>query len=458
MARVAVIGGGWAGLASAHALFRAGHQATVFETGPQLGGRARSLPAAITEREGFTLALENGQHLLLGAYHQIAQWLEERQLALDDHFLRTPLTWQVAPDHLLLRTPPLPAPWHGLLALVRAQGWRWPTRFRVLNGLRQLKQRHWQCPADWSWQHCLDVLGQDAPSRDTWWYPLCLAVANTDPAQTQAQGLLNVLRTVFEGPAHYSDLWFPKSSLSELADALLDPEVERRLRHTVRQVTALPRGFLVDEERYDALVLAAPPVISARFLAQLGLLADAGARWPEMPFHSITTCYLKLAAPYRLRHPMVGLLADPQHPAGSCEARAELAPAQAGSNYPAWGQWVFDRGQIVGQTLEQAELAVVISQAHTMHGFDAEALAHACWQQLKHSLDPQLPALHKHFVITDKRATFALTPELERPPTHTANPRVVLAGDWVAGPYPATLEGAARAGFEAARQLNALGL
>ena len=51
--------------------------------------------------------------------------------------------------------------------------------------------------------------------------------------------------------------------------------------------------------------------------------------------------------------------------------------------------------------------------------------------------------------IAERRATFRSTPGLLRPPTVIA-PRLVAAGDYVDGPYPATLEGAVRAGKAAA--------
>lgn len=435
MARVAVIGGGWAGLACAQGLLNAGHQPTVFEAAPQLGGRARSLPDAIRKREGFHLDVDNGQHLLLGAYSTLATWMEQRELKRDDYFLRTPMQWTVTPPPLQLRMPRLPAPWQGLIALLGARGWPGRTRLRVLKGLRQLQQRRWQCPPHWSWQHCLDVLKQDPLSRNTWWYPLCVAVSNTPPEHCQAQGLLTVLKTVLEGAPHFSDWWLPKQGLSTLLDALVDPRIDLRLRHPIRTLVRHNTGFEVAGEPFTALALAAPPAYSSQLLAQLGLLAS-DARWPHMPFHAITTCYLKLAAAYQLPTPMMAVLGDP----GTTE-----------HDY-----WVFDRSTLAGQPLEQAELAVVVSHGQPYSAaLNSQTVANTCWQRLAQQLGPTLPPLQQAFVVNDKRATFAFTPDLERPGSQTADPRVVLAGDWVAGPFPATLEGAVRAGFEAARQLSA---
>jgi predicted NAD/FAD-dependent oxidoreductase len=56
--------------------------------------------------------------------------------------------------------------------------------------------------------------------------------------------------------------------------------------------------------------------------------------------------------------------------------------------------------------------------------------------------------------IVEKRATFACTPGLQRPAALIA-PGLLACGDYVAGPYPATLEGAVRSGLHAARLLTA---
>jgi len=57
-------------------------------------------------------------------------------------------------------------------------------------------------------------------------------------------------------------------------------------------------------------------------------------------------------------------------------------------------------------------------------------------------------------VIAEKRATFACTPDLQRPDQQTALPRLLLAGDYTAGDYPATLEGAVLSGLRCAALLR----
>ncbi len=73
---VAVVGGGWAGCAAAAELARLGHQVTLLEAGAELGGRARRL---VLELDGERHVLDNGQHLLIGAYTATpaSEWLQQ---------------------------------------------------------------------------------------------------------------------------------------------------------------------------------------------------------------------------------------------------------------------------------------------------------------------------------------------------------------------------------------------
>ena len=102
-------------------------------------------------------------------------------------------------------------------------------------------------------------------------------------------------------------------------------------------------------------------------------------------------------------------------------------------------QFVFDRGQLGG---EQGLLAFVVSAARG----DRLELQNRVIEQGKAQLN--LPNLHPIQTIIEKRATFACTPGLQRPANQIA-PGLLVCGDYVAGPYPATLEGAVRSAIQA---------
>lgn len=63
--RIAVIGAGWAGLSCARLLQDAGLSPKVYEATKQVGGRARGLQISLG---GKVHSLDNGQHLIVGAY------------------------------------------------------------------------------------------------------------------------------------------------------------------------------------------------------------------------------------------------------------------------------------------------------------------------------------------------------------------------------------------------------
>jgi hypothetical protein len=117
-----------------------------------------------------------------------------------------------------------------------------------------------------------------------------------------------------------------------------------------------------------------------------------------------------------------------------------------------WGQFVFDRGQL-DQT-QDGLLAVVISASSAAAGLPQDELAAALALQLAGDLSrPELASPSWSKVITEKRATFSCTPGLQRPANDSGLPGLVLAGDYTAGEYPATLEMAVRSGVQASRIL-----
>jgi predicted NAD/FAD-dependent oxidoreductase len=103
---------------------------------------------------------------------------------------------------------------------------------------------------------------------------------------------------------------------------------------------------------------------------------------------------------------------------------------------------VFDRAQLGGPA---GLLAFVIS---TSEGDRAEIE-----QQVIAQAQAQLGlALQPLKTVVEKRATFACTPGMQRPGMVIA-PGLLACGDYIDGPYPATLEGAVRSGIAAAHAL-----
>ena len=431
--RVAVVGAGWAGLAAAAQLHEAGCAVTVHDAGRVPGGRARRVERDVGP------ALDNGQHILLGAYGQTLALM--RRLGCDPQhlFLRTRLRLESADGSFRLAAPALPAPLHAAWALAAARGLSLSERLAALRLMRALRAAAWSVPPDWTVAQLLQRHGQPPRLCARLWTPLCLAALNTAPHEACATLFATVLRDSLAGARQASDILLPRTDLSALWPDAAAALGDWRPGHAVRELRASQGQVEVDGQAYDAAVLAVPPPAAAALLAGLPArpgadeLRDALRAFRYLPIATVT---LELAGPWRLPRPMMMLFEDP--------ARGHA------------GQWVFDRAALAGRP-ESGELAVVVSAAHGLPGREAAAalLAEQVREQAARHPGrlPPMPAVAASACIVEKRATFAAVPGLCRPAQETPWPRIALAGDWTDTGYPGVLEGAVRSGLAAARVL-----
>jgi squalene-associated FAD-dependent desaturase len=436
--RVAVIGGGWAGCAASVELASSGASVTLFEAARTLGGRAR----AVRAREAL---LDNGQHILLGAYNETLGLLRRVGVDPRDALLRLPLQMRYPPDAGLMDfvAPRLPAPLHMLVALLRARGLDREDKLALARFTTSARWMQWGLNTDCSVAELLERFGQTTRITRLMWRPLCLAALNTPPERASAQVFLAVLRDSLGAKRKASDMLLPRVLLDELFPQAAQRFVEARggrvlcgarvdalSQHGARwQVTA--GGDAMDfDASFDALVLATPAWQSAALLRPLPAMDAAAAQLDAFEYEPISTVYLQYAPDLRLPLPFCALADDP--------ANGD------------WGQFVFDRARLgPGQ---DGLLAVVVSAAGDAAALGQDALALAVARQLAASFgQPALAAPRWTRVLTEKRATFACTPGLARPDNATALPGLFLAGDYTAGDYPATLESAVRSGLAAAR-------
>lgn len=413
--RVGVVGGGWAGIAAAVRATEAGHRVTLLEMASRLGGRARGV-----EVDG--LALDNGQHILIGAYHRTLALM--RRVGSDPAatLARLPLELR-HPDGRGLRFPP-GAPWLGFArAVATARGWSWPDRLAFLGVASGWALRGFRCAPSLT----VDQLCARLPRsvRDILIDPLCVAALNTPAHEASAAVLLRVLRDALFGGPGASDLLLPRRSLDELLPSpayswLTAHGAEMRLGHRVQRLEQAGGDWQLDGERFDAVVLACTAAEAARLAAALE--PDWAARADALRYEPIVTVYLHSPGA-RLPAPMTALAAGP------------MAPAQ----------FAFDHGALGGPS---GVFAFVISGARTWVERGLEATGQAVVAQARAALGDSGPAPELLRVLAEKRATFRCAPALLRPGP-VIRPRLLAAGDHVDGPYPATLEGAVRAGEQA---------
>ncbi len=429
--KIAIIGAGWAGLAAAVEATQQGHTAIVYEAAHAVGGRARGLSGVLPD--GTAVSLDNGQHILIGAYTESLRLLRQVGVVPEQVLLSLPLTLRFA-DGRGLQLPPWPTPLDALAGIVAARGWSWPDKWSLLRTALGWQRHAFACPASLTVADLCQCLSPRV--RAEMIDPLCLSALNTPSEQASAQVFLRVLHDALFGVPGGSRLLLPRLNLSELFPQagvrwLTGRGGSLHLGHRVVSLTAqgaqwqvharaAGRGAAADT-LFDAVILASDASESVRALdatAQAApySIANQICRWTTLAralrFQSIATVYA-WATDARLSQALL------------CLRSAAAEPAQI----------VFDRGQLGGPS---GLLAFVVSASTSERAtLQVQVLA-----QARQQLGLTLQAVQ---TVVEKRATFACTPALLRPPCRIAA-GLFACGDYVAGPYPATLEGAVRSG------------
>lgn len=413
-ATVHVIGAGLAGLACALRCAGAGARVALYEATDHGGGRARSLKDTTLGR-----SIDNGNHLILSGNAGVWEYLREAGAAeslrvapnavfpfLD---LETGARWAVRPNAGRI-------PW-----------WIFDPARRVpettaADYLAALKFA--VAPRSATVADCLDT---QSAAYARFWRPLCVAVLNIAPEEGAARLLWPVIRLTFgKGAAACR----PCVAREGLTQSFVTPAFEKikerggtiRFNRRVKRLdiadgraAALDFGDeTVRLAEGDKVVLAVPPEAAAQLLP--GLEAPKEGR-PIVNAH------------FLLPHEPEGLPYD-SHLIGFAGGVSE---------------WIFVRGDVA---------SVTVSAAVGLAEEDAWKIAGMVWPEVVQALGlPEGSPLPAHRIIKEKRATFAQTPAqaARRPGTRTHVANLFLAGDWTDTGLPATLEGAVKSGFAAAR-------
>jgi hydroxysqualene dehydroxylase len=432
---VAVIGAGWAGCAAAIELTRAGCKVSLFEAARELGGRARGL--SIREHR-----LDNGQHILLGAYRETLRLLQETGIDAKAVLLRLPLQirYPAACDGMQLMAAPLPAPLHLAAGLLRASGLNHADRMAMLRFSTTARWIGWRLHQDCTVDELLERFDQTERLCQLMWRPLCVSALSTPSHRASAQLFLNVLRDSLGARRKASDMLIPRVDLG----ALLPQGTARRLAQAggelhsgeavgqiVRQQNGWSLSLRSGEESaapFDAVVVATHAPEAARLLKdQLDTSAIEA-----LAHENITTCYLAYAPEQKLDAPLYALRED-----GASGA---------------WGQFVFDRSWT--NPAQAGVFAAVTSASDEAVSAGHEALSSGIAAQLAAAF--QNRALAQPLwtqVVTEKRAAISCTPGLKRPAVDCGVPGLALAGDYTESDYPSTIETAVRSGIAAAKLL-----
>lgn len=421
---VVVIGGGWSGLAAAITLCQAGKKVSLFEAAKQLGGRARNV-----EWNGTTV--DNGQHLMIGAYKQMLEMMQVINCDIELAFERKKIDLQIIDDEY----PPLRLsanhwlPWPLSLAanLIKSAGFNsFLAIARLQKSIPLLLSEEDVSVIDW-----LTATKQPERLIKQLWEPLCLATLNTPIKEASSHLLATVIKDSLGQDQQSADLLIPKQPLGDIfpehaANYIKQHGGEIHLQARVNDIT-IKNGRVHGVTVNDQLIEADQLIIATAQSAAENLLQNIApiAKFKHFP---IITLYLQFHAEFRLPDAMLGM-------SGTVS------------------QWLFDRSE-----QQPGLIAVVISGPGHHESMNNQQLVDKVLDELINAQLISNKSIVDHLVIRDKRATFAATKacSTQRPNANTAVSGLWLAGDYILNNYPATIEGAIINGRSCAEKLITL--
>jgi hydroxysqualene dehydroxylase len=396
--KVAVVGGGLAGLAAALDLVDAGHAVTVYEARPTLGGAVQTLPERGGDPEPPP---DNGQHIALGCFTEYVRFLE--RVGEGGSFLRMRLGLPVIGEDGRVATiaPSLPT-------LLRYG--HLPAGDRLRIPLVTFRCRNAQARPGETFGQLLRRLGASNAAVDRFWDVFIRPALNLPADEVDAEAGLFTVRTALLGPRANSDVILPTKPLGWMHGDAAGRALGDRVRLDQRVES-------LEELEADAIVVAVPPRESARLL---------GEEEPELEDSPIVSVHLWFARPL-LEQPLAALLGSDAH-------------------------WVFDRGALTGSRPERGQYLTVVSsgvpELLDVRGRElVERIAGQLTDRLGHA------ELLWSRVSREPYATVALRPGVRRPGVETSRPNVARAGTWTDTGWPATMESAIRSGRRAAQHI-----
>jgi zeta-carotene desaturase len=440
---VAIVGGGFAGLSAGVALAELGIRVTLFEGKPVLGGRAYSFP----DTESGDL-VDNGQHVVMGCYHQTLDFLEQigtrDKLILHRNLEIEMLDGPARAGYL--RTATLPGPFHMTAGLMRYKHLTLAERLGVLRaGMRMLSMRRF-LPGrlgQMTVAEFLNLTGQSLQARRTFWHPLAVATLNEQPELASAALLAEVMKRAFFSRRSDSAFLYPAVGLSELYCSAAREFIEKRggvvLSRAIVDALEMTGGIvsavsLRDGAKLPAanLIVAVPPAQLLRLLPE-ALVSDGIFSKIEQLKSSPIIC-----------------------------AHVWLDREVTNSAYVGFvgttTQWLFNKRRIFNQFGAQhpGYLSFVISGARELVELSNDDLLNT----IIHDLAAMIPAAKqaqviRALVLKERHATFAPDPVSDalRPTVRTSISNLFLAGDWIQTGLPATIESAVIAGRSAATEV-----
>jgi zeta-carotene desaturase len=432
--RVAVVGGGLAGLAAGCALAGSGFRVTLFERRPYLGGRASSY-----QHPGTGEVVDNCQHVLLGCCTNLIQFYERLGVASKIRWYDRLTFLEPGGRASVIQQSKLPAPLHNAPAFLCAACLDLSDKLAIGMAMAALAPG---TPRDdgetflaWLHRH-----GQTKQAIERFWKPVLVSALNEELDRMSVPYAAQVVRESFLKSAAAGRMGVPTVPLTELYNVAGDYITARggeiRLRSSVESFPAEPDQVKLlvsgEETSFDVVVFAVPFDMLSRILPQTSSadrLRRALACFETSPITGIHLWFDRQ-------------ITDLDH--------AVLLDRTI--------QWMFHKSKLLGRVESGtgSYVELVVSSSKTLVEKSRAEIIDLALTELREFFPGARGAnLVKSTVIKEVHATYSPRPGVDvyRPRPESVWPRVFLAGDWTATGWPATMEGAVRSGYMAAESV-----
>ena len=438
MVDVVVIGGGLSGLAAAVQLVSNKYSVTLLEQSPKLGGRCYSY---VDEKTGDVV--DNGQHVLLGAYHDVLRYLDiigTKQFLKYEPSLKLPFH-HPEKGFADFQFSSFPKPFDIAIGMLKFKLLSFGDRRRMLDVGQYLNK--WNSGvesslADLTVDQWLKKLNQSDEACRTFWNPVAISVMNDLPEYSSALLFARAMRTAFFGTRSDSAVLIPTIGQTEL---YVDNAVEFiRKRNGNIQTNTEVTGLMIQNGKVEGVRLQNGESVSSKsviaaipYFALERLIPKEYQK--QVPFYFLSNFSSA---------PIISI-----HLWFDTECMEQEFVGVVGKSI----QWIFNRRKIIqGNKPAGGYISCVISGAYDFIEFSKEKLVEIALNDIQ-SMYPESKKskLIHSVVIKEKRATLSNTGTMNsfRPDARTPVGNFYLAGDWTATGFPATIEGAVKSGFTA---------
>jgi len=432
--KVIIVGAGIAGITAAVELAKNKFTPIVLESRKFAGGRAYSHPDSSTG-----VSIDNGQHLLMGAYHNFLKLLND--LGTNDKLIRTngikiPF-FHKDKGQSLFKTDTLPGKFGMLFGLFNYGFLSFSEKINAISFILSLAISK-KNSKDLTVNELLKRYKQTKNSIECFWEPLCLATMNSTPEKVSADIFRTVILKAFFTNSSNSNLIYPKTGLSELFVTWEDiikkaggtvrygVKIEEIVceNNNVKYIKSNTEDFFADD-----YIFAIPPNKLLTIIDKSNL-SKYFPNLDKFKFSPIISIYLWF--------------------------NKDFADMRINGILKTYIQWIFNRKMIVEncEKLNQypGHYAITISGADELVNKTKDELLEICIRELNDTFPQSRNAtLLNSVIVKEKYATVILEPQIIkfRPKAETIIPNMYLAGDWTDTGLPATLEGASLSGYNA---------